>query len=304
MKHSTSPVRVAARVAFRAANILLVFLAGNFVGNAQPPDTFELPQSVWTQLSPHPRLFANGARWQALTQQVRQDPVSQRLFSVVRDTAERLLDQPPVDYRDTGAFWHGPMRQAQGRIFALAFTYRITGDDRFLNRARLEMQTLAELPNWYPQHFLDTAEGALGMAIGLDWLHDALPVEHRLSTNNKETLVRGPNELKNIGPNHLPCWEVLFQYFHPRRQLKWLKPEKLVQRNHAVDPRNSKKRYSADRKALSRSVFKPSGRRSSASLPWTVPKLDRSGCSPISMETYSIHQPTLNMIAAAFSSPC
>lgn len=38
---------------------------------------------------------------------------------------------------------------------------------------------MAALPNWYPQHFLDTAEGALGMAIGLDWLHDALTVEER-----------------------------------------------------------------------------------------------------------------------------
>ena len=38
---------------------------------------------------------------------------------------------------------------------------------------------MADLPNWYPQHFLDTAEGALGMAVGLDWLHDALTSEER-----------------------------------------------------------------------------------------------------------------------------
>jgi oligo-alginate lyase len=41
------------------------------------------------------------------------------------------------------------------------------------------MRTMAELPNWYPKHFLDTAEGALGMATGLDWLHDALTTEER-----------------------------------------------------------------------------------------------------------------------------
>jgi hypothetical protein len=57
--------------------------------------------------------------------------------------------------------------------------FRLTGEQRFLVRAKLEMQTMAELPNWYPQHFLDTAEGALGMAVGSDWLHDALTTEER-----------------------------------------------------------------------------------------------------------------------------
>lgn len=133
----------------------------------------------WSTLAPHPRLFADEARWSALKQQVTADPVSRQIFAVVKISAERLLDQPPVAYVDTGAFWHGPMRQAQGRILALATTYRLTGDARFLDRAKLEMRTMAELPNWYPQHFLDTAEGALGLATGLDWLHSALTPAER-----------------------------------------------------------------------------------------------------------------------------
>lgn len=133
----------------------------------------------WAQLAPHPRLFADAARWSALQQQVTSDPVSRQIFTVVKNSAERLLDQPPVAYVDTGAFWHGPMRQAQGRILSLAMTYRLTGDTRFLNRAKLEMRTMAGLPNWYPQHFLDTAEGALGLATGLDWLHDSLTPDER-----------------------------------------------------------------------------------------------------------------------------
>jgi hypothetical protein len=114
-----------------------------------------------------------------LPAQIADDPASARIFAVVKDTAERLLVRPPVAYVDTGAFWHGPMRQAQGRIVSLAMVYRLTGDARFLERAKLEMRTLAGLPNWYPQHFLDTAEGALGLATGLDWLHDALTAAER-----------------------------------------------------------------------------------------------------------------------------
>jgi len=133
----------------------------------------------WSRLAPHPRLFADAARWSALKQQVTDDPVSRQLFAVVRNSAERLLDQPPVAYIDVGAFWHGPMRQAQGRILSLAMTYRLTGDARFLARAKLELRTMAELPDWLPRHFLGTAEGALGLATGLDWLHDSLTPEER-----------------------------------------------------------------------------------------------------------------------------
>jgi hypothetical protein len=58
-------------------------------------------------------------------------------------------------------------------------TYRLTGEAKFLARAKVEMQTMADLPHWYPQHFLDTEEGSLGMAVGLDWLHDSLTPEER-----------------------------------------------------------------------------------------------------------------------------
>lgn len=138
-----------------------------------------LPETAWQALPPHPRLFTNAARWSTLKQQIENDKISDSIFTVVRDAAVKLLDQPPVEYVDKGAFWHGPMRQAQGRILSLAMMFRVSGEQRFLARAKLEMETMAELPNWYPQHFLDTAEGALGMAVGLDWLHDALSTEER-----------------------------------------------------------------------------------------------------------------------------
>ncbi len=138
-----------------------------------------LPDNVWDRVPAHPRLFADAARWETLKKQIATDEVSRQVFAVVRATAERVLDLPPVEYVDKGAFWHGPMRQAQGRIMSLSLAYRLTGDVRFLTRAKLEMKTMAALPNWYPQHFLDTAEGALGMAVGLDWLHDALTAEER-----------------------------------------------------------------------------------------------------------------------------
>lgn len=115
-----------------AAGCLGFCLQMGIAGAALQPDT------AWQKLPPHPRLFADAARWTALKQQVTNDVVSRQIFAVVKNSAERVLDQPPVAYVDTGAFWHGPMRQAQGRILALALTYRLTGDARFLARAKLK----------------------------------------------------------------------------------------------------------------------------------------------------------------------
>jgi len=142
-------------------------------------DVGNLPNEAWAKLPPHPRLLANAARWQALKQQIRADATSAQIFALVRANAESFLTAPPVAYVDTGAFLHGPMRQGQGRILALALAYRIDGDLRFLAQARAEMKAMAALPNWYPQHFLDTGEAALGMGLGLDWLHDDLTPAER-----------------------------------------------------------------------------------------------------------------------------
>ena len=142
----------------RSVFTLLRFFALPCLAAARAALAAELPVGAWEKLPPHPRLFARAAHWQALKQQIRTDAVSGQLYAVARANAENFLTAPPVAYVDTGAFLHGPMRQGQGRILALALAYRIEGDARFLARARQEMKAMAALPNWYPQHFLDTGD--------------------------------------------------------------------------------------------------------------------------------------------------
>ncbi len=139
----------------------------------------EVPEASWAKLAPHPRLFANAARWAALKQQVKTDPVSEKFFTIIRAGAEYILTQPPVAFVDTGAFLLGPMVQSQRRITTLAFAYRLEGDPRFLARAKQEMTDISKVPYWYPHHFIDTAEGAIGLALGLDWLYHDLSETER-----------------------------------------------------------------------------------------------------------------------------
>ena len=53
------------------------------------------------------------------------------------------------------------------------------GDKRFADRARDEMLAAASFDDWNPPHFLDTAEMTAAMAIGYDWLFDALSPDDR-----------------------------------------------------------------------------------------------------------------------------
>lgn len=140
---------------------------------AQPPD-----ERDWENLAPHPRLFANEARFAAIKKQ--NDTVSVQLRELVAARANRALGAAPVEYPPVG-FLFAPAREVQGRILALALHYRLTGDTRCRERAREELLRLAALPEWRPSHFLDVGEAALAAGVGFDWLHDDLtPAEREI----------------------------------------------------------------------------------------------------------------------------
>lgn len=128
-------------------------------------------ESYLNTLPEHPRLFARANRFEALKTQ--NDAVSRQLKAIVFHQAEKLLTADSIVYPSTG-FKFGAMRAVQGRILTLALSYRLTGDRRFLDRARRELLQLAALPNWAPNHFLDVGEGSLAAGVGLDWLHTDL----------------------------------------------------------------------------------------------------------------------------------
>ena len=79
-------------------------------------------------------------------------------------------------------------RDMEGRVFALAGVYRITGDKRYADRATQEMLAAAAFPDWYPTHFLDTGEMTATLGLGYDWLYSVLSpadratIEHAIAT--------------------------------------------------------------------------------------------------------------------------
>lgn len=117
--------------------------------------------------------------WARLRKQIAEDPVSASIYSTLRKKADALLTVAPVERTMTGYRLLAISRSALERISLLAMVAGIDGDKRHARRAIEEMLQVANFSDWNPSHYLDTAEMALAVAIGYDWLFDELSDEER-----------------------------------------------------------------------------------------------------------------------------
>jgi hypothetical protein len=63
-------------------------------------------------------------------------------------------------------------------ILTEAMAYRLTGDARFLARAKSDLMTVAAFKDWNPRHFLSVGEMSFAVGIGYDWLYAKLTPEN------------------------------------------------------------------------------------------------------------------------------
>jgi hypothetical protein len=123
----------------------------------------------------HPRLIADATQLDALRASLA-DPSSTRssLAKAVLRHADLLADVPPIKRELEGRRLLGQSRRCLERILNLSMAYQLTGEQKYVRRGRREMLAVADFDDWNPSHYLDVAEMTLGMAIGYDWMFDAL----------------------------------------------------------------------------------------------------------------------------------
>ncbi len=125
--------------------------------------------------SPHPRL---GVRSTDLSGD---QGVREAYFTAVADEARRLLPIPVLTRQMEGRRLLAVSREALRRITVLSLAWMRTRDAVFVSRAEAEMLAVCAFSDWNPSHFLDTAEMSLGVALGYDWLYEALPESSRVT---------------------------------------------------------------------------------------------------------------------------
>ncbi len=127
-------------------------------------------------LPDHPRLLL---RTGALAAEIEADPVRRRLLGHMRRRAEKLLEAAPPAHEMKGRRLLHVSRAAIDRVSLWAFLGRLDGNKTYVRRAEREMRAIAAFPDWNPDHFLDVAEMTMALALGYDWLYDALAPEAR-----------------------------------------------------------------------------------------------------------------------------
>ena len=150
-----------------------------------------VPTDILAGLRPeHPRLIITTPMWDDLRRQRTSDPDLNALLLRIVSDARSVLNDPPLVYKKEGRRLLAVSRETLRHVQLCSFAYRITGEKVFLDRAEKDLLTVAAFADWNPPHFLDTAEMTAAVALGYDWLFDALPAATR-ATLHQALLEKG-----------------------------------------------------------------------------------------------------------------
>jgi hypothetical protein len=148
----------------------------------------------------HPRILLLEEEEEQIRELIDSDETWKKIHFAILEESNKILGKPALERVMIGRRLLSTSRELRKRIFFLAYNYRMTGDDRFLNKAEEELVAVSLFSDWNPSHFLDVAEMTMGVAIGYDWLFADLSEETR-SLVRSAILVKGINPSKESGNN-------------------------------------------------------------------------------------------------------
>jgi len=127
----------------------------------------------------HPRLLFTDEQLTAALAAAKTDPLRAELNKRIIATAKFILTAPPIRQNTNDKIVHEQERYAVYYILTEAMAYRLTGDERFFNRAKNDLLTVAAFPDWFQNEDLAEGEMSFAVAIGYDWLYGKLTPDER-----------------------------------------------------------------------------------------------------------------------------
>jgi hypothetical protein len=139
-----------------------------------------LPDKV--RMPAHPRVLLLKGEEASIRAAIASDPVWKKMHETIRMYCDAVIDSAALERIPPS----GPLmntlntsRKALRRIFYLSYVYRVTGEDKYAQRAKKELMAVCNFSDWNPPHFLDAAEMTTAVSIGYDWLYDKLSDDER-----------------------------------------------------------------------------------------------------------------------------
>ena len=132
----------------------------------------------------HPFILADGIDFDTARNEYIKGEFSEytkKLSDFVISNADTLCDinaYPPMEYiLDEEDSILPISREVISRMVILGYAWQITGDEKYGERAKSEIEKVCSYDDWCTSHFLATAEMALAVSIAYDWLYDYLDDE-------------------------------------------------------------------------------------------------------------------------------
>ncbi|MBE6251084.1 MAG: hypothetical protein E7111_05460 [Bacteroidales bacterium] len=131
----------------------------------------------YSMIGGHPRLLLKSSDFDRMRSAIASDDRLATIHQIILDRADYHLTQGAMTYKKVGRRLLNESRRALERILFLSYSYRMTGDVRYLEKAESTLNEVAAFADWnQSEHYLDVAEMAFGVATGIDWLyHDLKP---------------------------------------------------------------------------------------------------------------------------------
>lgn len=161
--------------------------------NADYPDEEKIKEAFDQKTEKgHPFIFADKDDFEKVKKEYKEKsftPYTEKLLRYVLSNADGLLDTkiyPPMDYvLDEEDSILPISREVINRMVILGYAWQITGEEKYAQRAKEELEKVCSYDDWCTSHFLATAEMALAASIGYDWFYDWLDEETKELIENK-----------------------------------------------------------------------------------------------------------------------
>ena len=143
----------------------------------------------------HPRILLLKGEEQQIKDLIDSDETWQKMHFAILEKSNSIIGKPVLERKMIGRRLLSTSREALLRILNLSYSYRMTGEEKFLKRAEEELLAISRFSDWNPSHFLDVAEMTMAAAIGYDWLFEDLTERTRMEAKSA-ILTKGLNPSK------------------------------------------------------------------------------------------------------------
>jgi hypothetical protein len=171
------------------AGTFSLLLAGCASSRSQTADPFPVEASAYADaqlrhqleqaLTPHPRLLVTDRTLAGIRARVATDEDFRRLHERILASAVARLGDPAPERKLQGPRLLGVSGECLNRFALCAYAWRITGEERFLERVRRDLAAVCAFSDWTPNSFLGTGVMSAGVALAYDWCHQGLDEELR-----------------------------------------------------------------------------------------------------------------------------